>query len=130
MIYVDIYDLCWFSPIYSSQYLACTHPNSVIGDLNIVLSSNDLFVQIVFEILPSFVRLACPSQRSLPWRSIVNIVGSPRTYKTSLFDVLLFQNIKIYSRPSSFHSERMWKTFNIFLEHHMLSIICFCIKLY
>ena len=73
-------------------------------------------------ILPFFIRLTCTNQRSLSWRSIVNIVGIQHLDSRTLFGVLLIQNIS----RSSFRSERILKTFNIcswavFVVHYSLS---------
>ena len=70
----------------------------------------------------SFICLTCPSQR---WRSIVSIVGSPHLDSTTVFGVLLVQDI-----PRKFLSERIWKILNVCSSAELLSSICFRIKVY
>ena len=77
--------------------------------------------KIFLGILPSFICRTCPSQRSLRWRSIMNIVGSPHLNTTSVFSVLLVHDIpikflrkciiymkKIYEKPIILRSWVTW----------------------
>ena len=56
--------------------------------------------KIYLGFLSVFIRRSCPSQRILRWRSIVNIIGCPHLDSTTIFVVLLIQQI-----PSSFLGE-------------------------
>ena len=114
-------------PIYSGQYSspscsACTHHDSVIGAPNIALTNNKPSVQNVFGYYNFF---HCRTYPSLRWLSIVNIIGGPYLNITTVFGVLLVQDI-----PSSFLNERTRRHLICALKQHMLSRIRFHIKVY
>ena len=74
-----------------------------LGTSKISPTNDEFSVQNIFGFLPSFIRRKYPSQRSLRWRSIVKIVGSPNLDSTNMFGGLIVHDIHNNQIPHKEH---------------------------